>query len=181
MYARMLQSIEPEDRDNSKKLLTCVALAFKPLYLEAIADILDCQASAFTSEEQATLDAIEVCAPMLKLRGKTVEFVHLSARDYLLRVETDRDLVLEHLAKGHTQDHLVQEATSGGGLLSGLVTVAPDLDVLEAAQELGRHKVGRLPVVEGDRLVGIVSAGDLAKQLRKALDGLLAEGEKAEQ
>ena len=53
--------------------------------------------------------------------------------------------------------------------------------MLEAAQELGRHKVGRLPVVEGGRLVGIVSAGDLAKQLRKALDGLLAEGEKAEQ
>ena len=96
-------------------------------------------------------------------------------------IVTDRDLVVEHLAKGHTQDHLVQEATSGGGLLSGLTTVAPDLDVLEAAQELGRHKVGRLPVVEGDRLVGIVSAGDLTKQLRKALDGLLAEGEKAEQ
>jgi CBS domain-containing protein len=96
-------------------------------------------------------------------------------------IVTDRDLVVEHLAKGHTQDHLVQEAMSSGGLLSGMVTVAPDLDVLEAAQELGRRKVGRLPVVEGDRLVGLLSAGDLAKQLRKALDGLLAEGEKAEQ
>jgi CBS domain-containing protein len=96
-------------------------------------------------------------------------------------IVTDRDLVVEHLAKGHTQDHTVQEAMSGGGPLARLVTIAPDLDVLEAAQELGRHKVGRLPVVEGDRLVGLVSAGDLAKQLRKALDGLLAEGEKAEQ
>ena len=96
-------------------------------------------------------------------------------------IVTDRDLVVDHLAKGHTQDHPVREAVSGGGPLAGLVTIAPDLDVLEAAQELGRHKVGRLPVVEGDRLVGLVSAGDLAKQLRKALDGLLAEGEKAEQ
>jgi CBS domain-containing protein len=96
-------------------------------------------------------------------------------------IVTDRDLVVDHLAKGHTQDHAVREAVSGGGPFAGLATVAPDLDVLEAAQELGRHKVGRLPVVEGDRLVGIVSAGDLAKQLRKALDGLLAEGEKAEQ
>ena len=96
-------------------------------------------------------------------------------------IVTDRDLVVKHLAKGHTNDHLVQEAMSSGGLLTGLVTVAPDLDVLQAAQELGRHKVGRLPVVEGDRLVGMLSAGDLAKQLRKALDGLLAEGEKAEQ
>jgi CBS domain-containing protein len=96
-------------------------------------------------------------------------------------IVTDRDLVVDHLAKGHTQDHPVREAVSGGGPLAGLVTIAPDLDVLEAAQELGRHKVGRLPVVAGDRLVGILSAGDLAKQLRKALDGLLAEGEKAEQ
>jgi CBS domain-containing protein len=96
-------------------------------------------------------------------------------------IVTDRDLVVEHLAKGHTQDHLVQEATSGGGLLSGLTTVSPDTDVLEAAQALGRHKVGRLPVVEGERLVGMLSAGDITKHLRRALDGLLAEGEKAEQ
>ncbi len=96
-------------------------------------------------------------------------------------IVTDRDLVIDHLAKGHTQDHAVREAVSGGGPLSGLVTVKPDLDILEAAQELGRHKVGRLPVVEGDRLVGLVSAGDLAKHLRDALDGLLAEGEKAQQ
>ncbi len=96
-------------------------------------------------------------------------------------IVTDRDLVVDHLAKGHTQDHAVREAVSGGGPLSGLVTVKPDLDIMEAAQELGRHKVGRLPVVEGDKLVGLVSAGDLAKQFRDALDGLLAEGEKAQQ
>ena len=96
-------------------------------------------------------------------------------------IVTDRDLVVDHLAKGHTHDHPVREAVSGRGPFADLVTIRPELDVLEAAQELGRHKVGRLPVVEGDRLVGIVSAGDLTKQLRKALDGLLAEGEKAEQ
>ncbi len=95
-------------------------------------------------------------------------------------IVTDRDLVINHLAKGHTQDHAVREAVSGGGALSGLVTVKPDMDLLEAAEELGKRKVGRLPVVEDDRLVGMVSAGDLSKQLRKALDGLLAEGEKAE-
>src|SRR5919202_5514389 len=54
-------------------------------------------------------------------------------------IVTDRDLVLDHLAKGHTADHPVREAVSGGTLLTGLVTVSPDLDILEAAQELGRH------------------------------------------
>jgi len=95
-------------------------------------------------------------------------------------IVTDRDLVIDHLAQGHTQDHAVHEAVSGGTPLRGLVTITPDMDLLAAAQELGRRKVGRLPVVQGEQLVGILSAGDVSKQLKKALDGLLAEGEKAE-
>ena len=95
-------------------------------------------------------------------------------------IVTDRDLVLDHLAKGHTADHPVREAVSTGSPLGGLVTVSPEMDLLEAAQELGRHRVGRLPVVQGEQLVGILSAGDVAKQLKEALDGLLTEGEKAE-
>jgi CBS domain-containing protein len=95
-------------------------------------------------------------------------------------IVTDRDLVIDHLAKGHTQDHAVSEAVSSGGALSGLVTIKPDTDLLEAAAQLGKHRVGRLPVVEGEKLVGILSAGDVSKHLKKALDGLLTEGEKAE-
>src|SRR5918911_3959514 len=95
-------------------------------------------------------------------------------------IVTDRDLVIDHLAQGHTQDHAVGEAVSGGTPLRGLSTISPDMDLLEAAQELGRRKVGRLPVVQGEQLVGILSAGDVAKQLKEALDGLLTEGEKAE-
>jgi CBS domain-containing protein len=95
-------------------------------------------------------------------------------------IVTDRDLVLDHLAKGHTTDHPVREAVSTGNPLSGLVTVSPDLDLLAAAQELGRHRVGRLPVVQGEQLLGILSAGDVSKPLEQALDGLLTEGEKAE-
>ncbi len=111
---------------------------------------------------------------------KDVGSVVIVDGDQPVGIVTDRDLVVDHLAEGHTHDHAVKEAVSGGGPFAGLVTVRPDLDVLEAAQELGQHKVGRLPVVEGGRLVGILSAGDVAKQLRKALDGLLAEGQKAE-
>src|SRR5919109_300795 len=62
-------------------------------------------------------------------------------------IVTDRDLVVDHLAKGHTQDHAVREAVSGGGPFTGLVTVRPDQDVLEAAQELRRRKGGRQAVV----------------------------------
>jgi len=37
-----------------------------------------------------------------------------------------------------------------------------------------------LPVVESGKLVGILSAGDVTRELKKALDGLMTEGEKAE-
>ena len=94
-------------------------------------------------------------------------------------IVTDRDIVVQHLAKGHTKDCPISEAMTSNRPIMGLVTVEPDMDILDAARELGRRKVGRLPVMENGRLVGILSAGDISQELRRALDGLLAEGEKA--
>lgn len=97
----------------------------------------------------------------------------------LAGIVTDRDLVLKHLAEGHTRDCPVSEAMTSERPIAGLVTIGPDMSIEEAARELGRRKVGRLPVVEGGRVVGILSAGDITKALRRVLDSLLAEGEKA--
>lgn len=97
----------------------------------------------------------------------------------LTGIVTDRDIVIKHVAAGHSQDCPVGEATTRRHGEDGLVTVAPDTDLLDAAWELGRQRVGRLPVVENGQLVGILSAGDVARELHRALDGLLAEGEKA--
>jgi hypothetical protein len=91
----MLQNIEPDDQENGKRLLACMTVAFKPLSLKTLADILGCRSSATISEEQATLDAIAVCALMLHIRDKKVDLVHQSAKDYLLRGATDVDPLLE--------------------------------------------------------------------------------------
>jgi ankyrin repeat protein len=106
VFARMLQNIQPDDRDNSKKLLICTALAFRKLSLKALADILSCQSSATISEEQVTMDEIEICAPMLNFRGQAVEFVHQSAKDYLLRDQIDHDPVLEDFRISPEKAHL---------------------------------------------------------------------------
>ena len=106
VYARMLQNIEPDDRENSKKLLICASLAFRKLSLKALADILSCQSSATISEERATLDEIEICAPMLHFREQAVEFVHQSAKDYLLRDQMDHDPVLEGFRIRPEEAHL---------------------------------------------------------------------------
>lgn len=61
------------------------------------------------------------------------------------------------------------------------VTVGPGLPVKEAARLMAEHRVGALPVMEGDRIVGLVTEDDLIMQDVKVefptsfhlLDGLL--------
>ena len=50
-----------------------------------------------------------------------------------------------------------------------LCTVAPNASVFEALQILAENDVGALPVVEGDKLVGIVSERDYTRKI--ALQG----------
>lgn len=97
----------------------------------------------------------------------------------LAGIVTDRDIVLKHVAEGHMRECPVQEVMTAERPIAGLVTIGPEMDIEEAARELGRRKVGRLPVVDGGRVVGIVSAGDITKVARRTLDSLMAEGEKA--
>ena len=46
------------------------------------------------------------------------------------------------------------------------VTVSPGDDVHQAARQMAHRQVRRLPVVEGDQVVGMVSLGDLARNRR---------------
>ena len=44
------------------------------------------------------------------------------------------------------------------------VTVEPDQDLSEALEMMARHQVRRLPVVEDDRLVGVLAQADVARE-----------------
>lgn len=48
-------------------------------------------------------------------------------------------------------------------MTSPAVTVAPDMHILAALSLMTRRRIRHLPVVDGDRLVGFVSIGDLVK------------------
>lgn len=78
--------------------------------------------------------------------------------DELVGLLTDRDLVLRVLA-----DHKDPRAVRVGDIATtNLTTVTPDMRLAEARDIMGKGKVRRLPVVKGDRLVGIISLGDVA-------------------
>jgi CBS domain-containing protein len=69
---------------------------------------------------------------------------------------TDRDIVVRAVANGEL-NRPVRDVVSGS-----LITADPDMSAREAAELMSEHQIRRLPVVENDRLVGIVSLGDLA-------------------
>ena len=77
---------------------------------------------------------------------------------------TDRDIVVRAVADGGQWDRPIREICTGA-----VVSASPDMSTREAAQLMSDHQVRRLPVVENERLVGIVSIGDLA--VKEGKDG----------
>lgn len=72
---------------------------------------------------------------------------------------TDRDIVTRCIAAGRNPGTVkVSQIMSGS-----VVGIPPDLDTAEAAQIMGRRQIRRLPVLENEKLCGMVSLGDLAR------------------
>ena len=85
---------------------------------------------------------------------------------------TDRDIVVRAVA----EDRSPADCKVGDVCTHDLVSVAPD-DSFDRAKELMRQRaVRRLPVLEGGRLTGMVSLGDLAIESdgEKILDDISA-------
>lgn len=78
--------------------------------------------------------------------------------DALRGIVTDRDLVIRCLA----EDDRPGERPLGQICSGEPVTLSPDDDVDRAVELMRLHAVRRIPVVDGDRPVGVVSIGDLA-------------------
>jgi CBS domain-containing protein len=70
---------------------------------------------------------------------------------------TDRDLAVRVLADERPLSEPVRDHVS-----RPLVTGEPEMDLEEAAALMVQHRIRRLPVVEGDDLVGIVTLDDIA-------------------
>lgn len=52
-----------------------------------------------------------------------------------------------------------------------LVSVAEDTPLDEVVQLMERHRIKRVPVLDGDALIGIISRADLLRALARALEG----------
>jgi CBS domain-containing protein len=89
----------------------------------------------------------------------------------LTGIVTDRDIVVRVVAEGRDPG----STTLGEIASTDLVTISPDDDLDTALKLLAENQVRRVPVVEGDRLVGIVSQADVARLGSDAKTGEVVE------
>jgi CBS domain-containing protein len=83
----------------------------------------------------------------------------IEAQGRLIGIITDRDICMATYTRGQPPAAITVEAT-----MSRHVCVVSPADSLEsAARRMAEHQVRRLPVVEGGRLVGMLSLADVAR------------------
>ena len=100
----------------------------------------------------------------------------LDAEGRLRGMLTDRDIVLRCVAAGRDPSKVEVEDV----MSTEAVTAAPGEDVTAALARMRSEQVRRLPVVEGETLVGMLSIADVARTQRydmeaaQALSGITA-------
>jgi len=112
---------------------------------------------ATAAQQMASLDvgALPICGEDDRLKGMI----------------TDRDIVIKVVAQGQDPQEVTVGTVAGGEV----VTIGADDSLDEARRTMEQHQVRRLPVIDGHRLVGMVSQGDLAKALPDEETGRLVE------
>lgn len=85
----------------------------------------------------------------------------------LIGIITDRDL-RQHVGQ-------LEHTRADAAMTRPVITVAPDMLLDQAANLLVKHKVGGLPVMDGAKLVGIITAIDMLRAFSEVL-GTAEEG-----
>ena len=119
------------------------------------------------STEASVFDAISTMASnnigaLLVMKAKKLKGI-VSERDYTRKV----------ILKGRSS----KKITVGEIMTSKLICVSPENSIGEALRLMNDERVRHLPVVEGDRVLGVLSIGDLVKWVISAQDSVLAQME----
>jgi CBS domain-containing protein/uncharacterized membrane protein YuzA (DUF378 family) len=112
-----------------------------------------------TSNPRAVDASASVADAARLLRVEDVGALPVVEEGRLIGMLTDRDIVVRLLAEGKNP-----QSTPVGEIASRDVeSAAPEQELDEALRLMARRQVRRLPVVEGQRLVGILAQADVAE------------------
>jgi CBS domain-containing protein len=106
-----------------------------------------------------TMKVLDVC----KLMGeKRIGSVLVEKEGKVFGIFTERDLVSKVIPRNGLEDEVGKFASTP------LITVSPDYSVKEAARIMADMKIRRLVIVNGEKVVGIFTAADLAKVIAES-------------
>src|SRR5919201_4839694 len=118
------------------------------------------EAMAKTISSATPDSTVQEVAEMMKKEDSG--FVPVVEGERLVGVVTDRDIVIRCLAEGHRTP--LQEAIDH--IMSRDVrSIDPESDISEAAEMMKGEEIRRLAVCDGDRLVGVLSHGNLVQAM----------------
>ncbi|MCM3610086.1 CBS domain-containing protein [Planococcus sp. MERTA32b] len=107
---------------------------------------------------------VDTCTPQSSLQEAAAKMKEINVgsipvidNDKLVGIITDRDIVIRGIADNVSLDTAVSEILS-----ENMVTGNKDMSVEDAAELMADHQIRRLPIVDNDKVVGIVSLGDIA-------------------
>ena len=110
------------------------------------------------TDQVTTVDSNSTVVDAAKvMRDLNVGVVPVCKGEQPIGMITDRDIAIRNVAENKDFNTPVNQVMS-----QDLVYGNPDMSVEEAAQIMGEKQIRRLPIVENNNLVGIISLGDLA-------------------
>lgn len=123
------------------------------------------------SEQPHAIEATEsVREAMHRLMAQDIRHLPVLDDGVLVGMLSDRDLrsIASEALTAEVGDQLAQPVSEV--MTSDPITVLPETEVGEAIDLMIEHKVGALPVVAEDRLVGILSYIDVLRVAKSALE-----------
>lgn len=101
-------------------------------------------------------DTIERAAQLMKEHD--VGAIPVCNGEKVVGIITDRDIAVRAVAEGeNAKQQVVRTIMSSNPVLGN-----PNMDIHEATRIMGERQIRRLPIVENNNLVGVISLGDIA-------------------
>jgi len=114
-------------------------------------------------------DTVKYAAQLMNESG-IGSLVVVSGTGVIVGIVTERDILTDVVATGKSADDVKVEDV----MTKKLITVSPNSSLEEAADLMTENRIKKLPVVEGGKLLGIVTATDLIAYEKELIEKISA-------